>query len=142
MHDISHQMMAMQALLMRRLMKGLEDTEVSIGQPKVLAYLKSNEGNAQKTIAAACMLEPGSLTVLLDRMEKQGMIVRRFQDGDRRQRCIYLTEYGRELSEKVIEQFYAVEEQAFRGVSDEDREHFSRVCAEILKNVSEESENN
>ena len=138
MHDISHQMMAMQMLLMRRLMKGLEDTGVSTGQPKVLGFLKSHEGRAQKEIAAACMIEPGSLTVLLNRMEKQGMIERRFCDGNRRTHFIYLTEYGRELAQKVVEQFYAVEEYAFRGIPEEERAVFSRVCAEVLENLKPE----
>lgn len=136
MHDASQQMMAMQSMLMRRLMQGLEDTELSAGQPKVLAYLKSHEGRAQKEIAAACQIEPGSLTVLLGRMEKQGMVERRFLKGDRRTRCVYLTDYGRALATRVIERFYAVEELAFAGISDEERALFLRVCGRILENLS------
>ena len=140
MHDISHRVMAMQALLMRQLMNRLEKTEITTGQPKVLAYLKSHEGRAQKEIAAACLIEPGSLTVLLNRMEKQGMIERRFQDGDRRTRCIYLTGYGRSLAGEVVDQFYAVEELAFQGISDEDRESFARICGEVLENLRPKDE--
>ena len=137
MTDLSHQMMAMQSLLLRQLMKGLDSTEVSTGQPKVLAYLKSHEGHVQKEIAAACLLEPGSLTVLLNRMEKQGMIERRFRDGDRRARCVYLTEYGRTLAEQVVARFYEVEELAFVGISEEERGLFLQVCGKVMENLKQ-----
>ena len=135
MHDLSHQMMALQTLVLRQLMKGLEGTEISTGQPKVLAYLKSHEGRVQKEVAAACLLEPGSLTVLLNRMERQGMIERRAREGDRRARCIYLTDYGQELAERVVARFYEVERRAFEGISDEDRAAFARICGAVAENL-------
>lgn len=140
MHDVSYQMMALQSILMRQLMKGLEDTGLSTGQPKVLGYLKSHEGRLQKEIATACMLEPGSLTVLLNRMEKQGMIERRYRENDRRARCIYLTPRGRELAERVVEVFYEVEALAFQGISEEERALFMRVCDEITENLTPKDE--
>lgn len=137
MHDISHQVMMMQSMLLRQLMKGLEGTEISTGQPKVLAYLRAHEGQLQKEIASACLLEPGSLTVLLNRMEKQGMIERRFRDGDRRARCIYLTAYGRELAERVVARFYEVEAMAFEGIDEAERAAFLRICGEVMENLKQ-----
>ena len=134
--DINHQAMNMQARIHKQLMKGLEDTGLSTGQPKVLAYLKSHEGNCQKEIAQVCQMEPSSLTVLLNRMEKQGMIERRYQGGNRKTRYIYLTEHGRTLARQVVERFYEVERRAFAGISEEDKEAFFRVCAEITENLS------
>ncbi len=135
MEELTGTMMRMQVLLHRRLMEGLGQTELSTGQPKVLAYLKSHEGYCQKEIAAACQLEPGSLTVLLNRMEKQGMIERRTEGNNRRSRHIYLSEYGRTLAALVVDRFYEVEEMAFAGISAEDRAAFARVSAEIIGNL-------
>ena len=71
--------MKIQSLMLKQMMKGLADTEISTGQPKVLAYLHAFEGKCQKDIAEACLIEPGSLTILLNRMEMQNMIERRFR---------------------------------------------------------------
>ena len=68
MEKLTGTIIRMQVLLHRRLMEGLTETELSTGQPTVLAYLNGREGSCQKDIAAACQLEPGSLTVLLNRM--------------------------------------------------------------------------
>ena len=128
MSDLTYTMMHMQALLHRRLMDGLAETELSTGQPKVLAYLKSHEGRCQKEIAAACQLEPGSLTVLLNRMQRQGMIERRMEGNNRRSRHVYLSDYGRRLAVLVVERFYEVEERAA----------FIRIGEQIIGNLKEE----
>ena len=135
MSGLSNTMIHMQVLLHRRLMEGLAQTGLSTGQPKVLAYLKSHEGRCQKEIAAACQLEPGSLTVLLNRMEKQGLIERRMEGNNRRSRHIYLSGRGRELAALVVERFYAVEDAAFSGISEADRAEFKRISEEIIGNL-------
>ena len=128
MKDFTYLIMSMQSLAHKQLLRGLAHTELSTGQPKVLAYLKSHEGRRQKEIAQACQLEPSSLTVLLNRMEKQGMIQRRRDAGDRRSLSVYLTDYGRDLAGQVVERFYAVERLALSGISPEDEAVFERVC--------------
>ena len=129
--------MRMQARLHKQLMKGLEQTGLTTGQPKILAYLKSHQGRCQKEIAQACQLEPGSLTVLLNRMEKQGLIERRRRGGDRKTQYVYLTEQGLALAEAVVTRFYEVERLAFSGISEEEQAVFAHVCEEILRNLEQ-----
>ena len=136
MEDFSYQLMAMQSQFHKQLLKKLENTELSTGQPKVLAYLWHHEGNSQKAIAQACMLEPGSLTVLLKRMEKQGIVERRYLDGNLKTRDVYLTEYGRELAKLTVESFFAVEEMAFSGFSEDERAVFLQLCVRMRENLS------
>ena len=46
----------------KKLMEQLKDTGLTLGQPKVLDYLKDHDGVSQKEIAAGCLIEAGSLT--------------------------------------------------------------------------------
>lgn len=135
--DLTFPLMQLQSRVHRQLMKGLEESGLSAGQPKVLAFLKSHEGLSQKEIARACLLEPSSLTVLLKRMERQSLIERRLEDGDRKTRHIWLTERGRQLAGQAVERFYAVEAQAFSGIPEEEIAVFARVCARMLDNLKE-----
>ena len=139
MEELTGTIIRMQALLHRRLMEGLAETELSTGQPKVLAYLKAHEGSCQKEIAAACQLEPGSLTVLLNRMEKQGMLERRMEGNNRRSRHIYLSDNGRQLAALVAADFQAVEKLAFSGISSEESAAFERICRRIIDNLDPEA---
>ena len=136
MQDFSYTIMKLQSLFHRQLLKGLEGSGLSTGQPKVLAFLNSHEGLAQKEIARACQLEPGSVTVLLKRMEQQGMVERRVRDGDKRNRCVFLTPLGRELAGKVVARFHEGEEMAFRGFSEEEQACCLVFCERMLENVA------
>ena len=127
--------MRMQALFHRRLMKNLEPAELSTGQPKVLAFLKSHEGLSQKEIAQACLLEPGSVTVLLKRMEQQGIVERRQREGDKKSRCIFLTERGRSLADMSVESFFRTEELAFSGFTEEEKGQLMAFCERIVNNL-------
>lgn len=133
--DFSFQLMRMQALFHRQLMKALEPTELSTGQPKVLAFLKSHEGRSQKEISQACQLEPGSVTVLLKRMEQQGIVERRQREGDKKSRCIFLTERGRSLADTSVESFFRTEELAFSGFTEAEKAQLMAFCERIVNNL-------
>ena len=62
MEDSLHYLiMANQMLVQRGLLERLKNTGLTIGQPKVLDYLKDHDGSSQKEIARNCFLEAGSL---------------------------------------------------------------------------------
>ncbi len=133
--DFSFQLMRMQSLFHKQLLKNLEATELSTGQPKLLAFLKSHEGLTQKEIAEACQLERGTVTVLLKRMEKQGMLERRLQNGDQKSRYVYLTEYGKQLAKASVDSFFQTEDKAFSGFTDREKAQLMDYCSRIIENL-------
>ena len=54
-------LMANQAVLHKKLLSNLKNTCLTLGQPKILDYLKDHDGASQKEIAAACYIEAASL---------------------------------------------------------------------------------
>ena len=136
--DFSFQLMRMQTLFHKRLLKDLEATGLSNGQPKVLAFLKSHEGRSQKEIAQACQLEPSSVTVLLKRMEQQGIIERRLREGDQKTRCVFLTGRGRELAACSVESFFRIQERALSGFREEEKTQLMDYCRRIVDNLQSE----
>ena len=64
-------LMANQARFQKKFFSLLADTPLTQGQPKVLDYLREHDGAAQKEIAAACQIEPASLTSILNGMEQK-----------------------------------------------------------------------
>lgn len=84
------------ALFQKKLLEKVRPYGLSMGQPKILDYLKDHNGASQKEIAAACQIEAGSLTSVLNRMEEKGMVQRKMLHGDRRTYHIFLTPFGEE----------------------------------------------
>lgn len=123
-------------MLHKKLLTGLKGTDLSLGQPKVLDYLKKHNGSSQKDIARGCHIEAGSLTSVLGRMEEKGMIERKMLNGNRRSLYVFLTEKGEQLQEIVEKEFVFLEEKAFEGISEEEREIFMGLFCKIYENLS------
>lgn len=142
MDDTLHYLiMANQMLVQKALMDQLKDTGLTIGQPKILDYLKEHDGSNQKEIAKACFLEAGSLTIILNKMEEKGLIERRILNGNRRSFHIFLTAEGKEKQKLVDRAFSEIEKKALAQISTEDYEQFMSVYHRIYDNLSGISEN-
>ena len=130
--------MAEHSMFQKELLAKLRDTGLTIGQPKVLDYLKDHDGAGQKDIAHGCHIEPGTLTTLLNRMEEKGLVERRMMNGNRRSLYVFLTDKGRAQLELVTEAFSEIEAEAFRGLSETERETFMNLFLRIYANTSKE----
>lgn len=129
--------MANQMLIQKRLLEKVKASGLTLGQPKVLDYLKDHDGASQKEIAAGCFIEAGSLTSILNRMEEKGLIERRMLNGNRRTFHIFMTESGEKSQKLVEEAFVEIEEAAWKDISPEEAETFMKIYHKIYSNLSE-----
>ena len=113
----------------------VQDTTLTLGQPKVIDYLRDNDGSMQKDIANACCIEPASLTVVLNLMEKQGLIEKRMWNNNRKNLHIYLTDKGRELSDRVEEEFLELEKIMTEDFTKKEKEMFLASLEKVRKNL-------
>ena len=128
--------MAEQAMVQKALLARIKGSCLTLGQPKVLDYLKDHNGSSQKEIARGCHIEAGSLTSILNRMEEKGLVERRMLHGNRRNSYVFLTEKGEELRNLVTESFESIENEAFRGISEADRQKFMKTFSRIYENLT------
>ena len=141
MDDMLHYLiMANQMLVQKALLEQLKDTGLTIGQPKILDYLKEHDGSNQKEIAKACFMEAGSLTTILNKMEEKGLIERRILNGNRRSFHIFLTAVGKEKQQLVDTAFSEIEKKALADISEKEFEQFMSVYHRIYSNLSGISE--
>lgn len=127
--------MANQMLVQKALLEQLKDTGLTIGQPKILDYLKDHDGSNQKEIARVCFLEAGSLTIILNKMEEKGLIERRILNGNRRSFHIFLTEEGKKKQQLVADVFLEIEKKALSNISEKEYEQFISVYQKIYSNL-------
>ena len=138
MNDSFHYLsMANHMMVQKKLMEQLKDTGLTLGQPKVLDYLKDHDGASQKEIAAGCLIEAGSLTSILNRMEEKRLIERKMLNGNRRTFHIFMTESGKKNQKLVEETFEKIEETALNNVSEEEQKVFMEIFLRIYRNLAE-----
>lgn len=141
MEDTLHYMiMANQMLVQRGLLERLKNTGLTIGQPKVIDYLRDHDGSSQKEIAQGCFLEAGSLTSILNRMEEKGLIERRMLNGNRRTFHVFLTEAGWKSQKLVEESFLEIEKQALKGMTQEEFDAYLASSRKIFQNLMQTEE--
>lgn len=128
--------MAQHSIFQKKLLAKLKGTGLTSGQPKVLDYLKDHDGASQKDIAHGCHIEPGTLTTLLNRMEETGLVERRMLGGNRRSFHVFMTDMGKAKLKLITDAFNELEEEAFSGISAENRENFMNLFHRIYKNTA------
>lgn len=128
-------LMADHSMLQKALIASIKDTGLTSGQPKVLDYLLVHDGTVQKDIAAACHIEPASLTSILNGMESKNLIERKEQNGNRRSSYVFLTEKGREFAKRLEKIFSEIEEVALDGFDVEEREQVCNLLSRLYENM-------
>lgn len=124
-----------QALVQKKLLASLSDTELTMGQPKILDYLALHDGSNQKEISVGCYMEAGSLSTVLNGMESKGLITRMRKGNDKRSIYVYLTELGWQMQNLVADSFQNLEQQAFDGFSEKDQATFMNLFLRMNQNL-------
>ena len=81
-------------------------------------------------------LNPGSVSVAVDRLYKKGLVSRVESESDRRVRTVSLTEKGRRVFVPIFRQHAALVQRAFQDVSPEEQ----RQMEEVLKRIGRRAE--
>lgn len=109
------------------------------GQPKILEYLLEHDGCIARDICRDCVLDKSTMTNLLGRMERQGLIVREENGQDKRASFLRLTAEGRTMAERAKEIFLQTDVQAARNLSLEEQAQLVRLLKTVTQNLEEES---
>ncbi|MHB0806621.1 MarR family winged helix-turn-helix transcriptional regulator [Stutzerimonas nitrititolerans] len=124
-------------LLTRSLQLRLAEHDVSFGHWAFLRVLWVTEGLTQRELSDQVgLMEPTTFTAL-KAMEAQGLIERRFQNGNRKKIYIYLTPKGQALKDVLIPIAEELNEVAVRGLSDDDIKTVHRALLGIIENLVE-----
>lgn len=137
MNTLHYYLMADHSLFHKALFASIKPTGLTSGQPKVLDYLSEHNGAVQKDIAAGCCIEPATLTVLLNSMEKQNLLERKTSEDNRRSYHVFLTPRGKALCEIIRQEFAAIEYKALEGFTSEEKQLLNTYLDRIYTNMKE-----
>jgi len=113
----------------------LEGLGLYRGQPSVLQALWEQEGLMHTELARRLRVQPATITKMLKRMEKTGFVERRPDLEDQRVSRVYLTEAGRAIRADVQQVWRQLEEEAFAGLTHEERVLLRRFFLHIRENL-------
>ncbi|NLH49656.1 MAG: MarR family transcriptional regulator [Myxococcales bacterium] len=100
----------------------------------VLMALWLEEGLKTNELGRRSGLEPSTMTGLLDRMERDGFLIRRADPEDRRAQLIELTDLGRGIRREVTEVVTKTIARMFAGIPETDLAHLKETLRAVLAN--------
>jgi DNA-binding MarR family transcriptional regulator len=109
---------------------------IYVGQEMILMQLWFEEGIPQSQIAACIEVEAPTMTKMLQRMERSGLVERRPDPQDARISLVYLTERSRELEQPVLNIWRRLEELSVEGMTEAEQILLRRLLLQMEENLS------
>lgn len=128
-------------LMNERLHKNSE--EHPVGQKSgrmLLVELSKKDGRTQLDLANATHLKAPTISVSLQKLEKDGFVTRKPDEYDLRATRVFLTEKGRELDAKIRKRMHIEEKKALTNLSSSEYETLMRLLTKIKNNLVDDSE--
>lgn len=107
-------------------------------QGRILYVLWQNDDISISSLSAQTSLANTTLTNMLDRMETIGLIVRKPDPKDRRNRLIALTEKAKSLQEDYTRISQQMNEIYYKGFTETEIMQFESYLQRILNNLEKE----
>lgn len=89
-----------------RHLESVAELGVSPGDLKALMRLVPGRREPMRALADMWRCDASTVTWIVDRLEKQGLVERKAHQTDRRVKVVVLTEQGRELRTRLLDRFY------------------------------------
>jgi MarR family transcriptional regulator, transcriptional regulator for hemolysin len=112
--------------------------DITVAQSRVigtLALLK--DGMTQKEIANTIGIEASTIVPIIDKLEEQGIVIRKLDHNDRRNNLIFLTGKSEAKWELIIECALELEKASRQGLREEELETTKRTLRKIAQNVTD-----
>ncbi len=113
----------------------LESIDITTEQWSVLSCLWEKDKVTQQTLCNLTRKDKPSMTRLIDKLEKNGFVVRVSDSSDRRINLIHLTRKGAEMRIKATNIVQKIVKKALSGITNEDLNKSRNVLLQIMKNL-------
>jgi MarR family transcriptional regulator, organic hydroperoxide resistance regulator len=113
----------------------LSQIDLYPGQEFLLANLSSHDGLTHTEVAENLCVQPATLTKMLDRLVKTGLVRRKMDPDDQRVSRVYLTEKGRQLLKPIEQAWEELEQISFANLTLEERLLLRRLLLQVYANL-------
>ena len=112
--------------------------DITVAQSRVIGTLALvKDGMTQKDIANTIGVEAPTIVPIIDKLEDQGIVIRKLDDNDRRNNLIFLTTKSEAKWELIIECALELEKASRQGLLEEELETTKRTLRKIAENVTD-----
>jgi len=112
--------------------------DITVAQSRVIGTLALvKDGMTQKEIANTIGIEAPTIVPIIDKLEEQGIVIRKLDHNDRRNNLIFLTGKSEAKWELIIECALELEKASRQGLREEELETTKKTLHKIAQNVTD-----
>ena len=135
--QLVHEFIAASKLHHRAIENTVRGMKIHHSGHRLLVYLSRCEiMPSQKEIAARFDISPAAVASSLKKLEKDGYITRKTDDGDTRLNRIAITEKGKAILDETRTLFEGVDERMLEGLSNEERTLLFSCLSRMKQNLT------
>jgi len=116
--------------------KSLKPYNVTHEQWTLLKWLWAKDGISQKELSERSFKDQPTITRILDKLERRGLIRRQIDAEDRRVSLIYLTNEGQAIKGPLIPLARQALDQCLDGLSKQEQEQLKNLLNRISDNLA------
>ena len=140
--DVAHFIEKIHLIKRILIQKQFNDLPVYHGQIPLLNYVKKHDGCFQVEIADYLLVTPASIALSTKRLEKAGFLTKKIDSDNLRCKKIYITDKGREITDKCKEIFDTVDSQMLQEFTEDELSQLNLFLERMIKNLSDKNFNN
>ena len=115
----------------------LDKLGIHPGQVPLLLALREQMGCTQAELSRRLHIKAPTVTVMLDKMERMGLVERRQDPGDKRKLRIYTTEEGQKITGQAHGIVQEISDILLNGVKKEELDILRGVIEKMKRNMDE-----
>lgn len=114
-----------------RVSRKMAEHDLTISQFGVLEALLHKGAMCQRDVAAKILKSTGNITLVIDNLEKQGLVTRERSLEDRRYYTIVLTDKGRTLIDSAFAEVEAAIIYEMSALTEDEQEVLGQLCKKL-----------
>ncbi|WP_394846605.1 MarR family transcriptional regulator [Pendulispora brunnea] len=111
------------------------DGQITLPRFDLLASLENEDGQTLAALSRRLLVTAGNLTGLVDRAERDGVVVRRADPNDRRLSRVFLTRKGRELLAELMPLHAAHVGELLSALDPAERREMRRLLGKLRESL-------
>lgn len=115
----------------------LEEHGIASSYRRIIFHLAHNDGISQSELVNLTHLSAPTISVTLDKMEREGVVTKKTAENDGRQSLIFLTEKGEKLDETIRGCHAESEKELLCGLPEEEQRELHTLLLKMSENIEE-----
>ncbi|WP_394823316.1 MarR family winged helix-turn-helix transcriptional regulator [Pendulispora albinea] len=115
------------------------DGQITLPRFDLLANLEREDGQTLASLSRRLLVTAGNLTGLVDRAERDGVVVRRADPSDRRLSRVFLTRKGRELVSELVPMHAEHVGELLSALDPSERREMRRLLGKLRQSLATSS---